>query len=144
MNGYRVAIVGPAEVDDPDGLRTAGVEGGAMGVRIACRQLADQVNLGFRYWAHGHHHRSVEAAGGAAGEAGDKHRHQRAALHVSHANSRLDQRMLESQAAAQQKGDKVVAPQVANLRPLLDQFAPAVDTVAVRKSAPGAERTGSG
>src|SRR5262249_14339163 len=123
MNGYRVAIVGPAEVDDPDGLRTAGVEGGSMGVPIACRQLADQVNLGFRYWAHGPHHRSVEAAGGTAGEAGDKHRHQRTALHVSHTNSCLNQRMLESQAAAKQKGDKVVAPRVANIFRLPDKLA---------------------
>ena len=37
--------------------------------------------------------------------------------------------MLEGQAAAEQKGNEVVAPQVADLAALLDQLAPAVDAV---------------
>jgi hypothetical protein len=38
--------------------------------------------------------------------------------------------MLEGQAAAEQKGDQVIAPEVADLSPLLDQFAPSIDAVA--------------
>jgi hypothetical protein len=47
MNGNRVPIVGSTQIGDPDGLRTAGVEGGAMSMRIACRQLAGQLDLCF-------------------------------------------------------------------------------------------------
>jgi len=39
MNGDGVAIVGSTQVGDPDVLWTAGVEGSAMGMRIACRHL---------------------------------------------------------------------------------------------------------
>jgi hypothetical protein len=120
MNSDGVAIVGSTQVGDPDGLRTAGVEGGAMGMRIACRHLAGQLDLCFRDRAHGHHHRSAEAAGRTAGEVGDEHRHQGAVLHVSHADPRVYQSVLEGQAAAEQEGDEIVAPQVADLAPLLD------------------------
>jgi len=82
MNGDRVAVVGSTQLGDPDGLRIAGVDGATMGVRIACCQLTDQLDLCFRDRAHGHHHRSVEAAGSTAGEAGDEHRHQGAALYA--------------------------------------------------------------
>ena len=75
MSGDRVARVGSTSVGDPDGLRTAGVDGAAMGVRIACCQLTDQLDLCFRDRAHGHYHWSVKAAGSTAGEAGDEHRH---------------------------------------------------------------------
>ena len=44
-NGDGVPIVGSAEVGDPDGLRIADVEGGAMGVRIACAHLVGQPDL---------------------------------------------------------------------------------------------------
>ena len=112
MNGDRVAVVGSTQLGDPDGLRIAGVDGATMGARIACCQLTDQLDLCFRDRAHGHHHRSVEAAGSTAGEARDEHRHQGAELYVSHADARLDQGVLEGQAAAEQKGDEVVAPEV--------------------------------
>ena len=79
-----------------------------MGVRIACSQL----DLCFRDRAHGHYHWSVKAAGSTAGEAGDEHRHHSAELHVSHADASLDQGVLEGQAAAEQKGDEVVALEV--------------------------------
>src|SRR5215472_3336788 len=49
---------------------------------------------------------------------------------VPHSTFRLNQRMLESQAAAKQKGDKVVAPQVANIFRLADKLAITVDAVA--------------
>jgi hypothetical protein len=38
--------------------------------------------------------------------------------------------VLEGQAAAEQEGDEIVAPEVADFSPLLDQLAPAVDAVA--------------
>ena len=101
-----------------------------MGMRIACRQLAGQLDLCFRDGAHGHYHRSVEAAGRTAGEVGDEHRHQGAAFHVSHADPRVDQSVLEGQAAAEQEGDEIVAPEVADFAPLVDQLAPAIDAVA--------------
>src|SRR5947207_6159197 len=37
--------------------------------------------------------------------------------------------MLEGQAATEQKGDEIVAPKVADLAPLLNEFATAVDAV---------------
>jgi hypothetical protein len=40
MNGDGVAIVGSTQVGDPNGLWTAGVEGSAMGMRIACPETA--------------------------------------------------------------------------------------------------------
>ena len=81
-----------------------------MGMRIACRRLAGQLHLCLRNRAHGHHHRSVEAAGRTADEVGDVHRHQGAAFHISHADPRVDQRVLESQAAAEQESDEVRPP----------------------------------
>jgi hypothetical protein len=45
---------------------------------------------------------------------------QGAEFYVSHADARLNQGMLEGQAAAEQKGDEVVAPEVLDLSPLLD------------------------
>src|SRR6266849_5324205 len=103
MNGDRVAIVGSTQVGDPDGLWTAGVERSAMGMRIASRHLAGQLDLCFRDRAHSHHHRSMEAAGRTAGEVGDEHRHQGAALHVSHADPRVYQSVLEGPTAAERK-----------------------------------------
>jgi hypothetical protein len=49
---------------------------------------------------------------------------------MSHADPRVHQGVLESQAAAEQEGDEVVAPEVADVAPLLSQFAPTIDAVA--------------
>ena len=87
---------------------------------IACAHLANQLEL--RLWdrAPGHTDRSVEAAGGTAGKAGDEHRYEGAELDIAHTDPSLDQRMLEGQAAAEQEGDEVIAPEVTDLSPLLD------------------------
>ena len=100
-----------------------------MGMRIACRQLAGQLDLCFGDRAHGHYHRSVEAAGRTAGEVRDEHRHQGASFHVSHADSCVDQGVLEGQAATEQEGDEIVAPEVADFPPLLDELTPTVNAV---------------
>ena len=112
MNGDGVAIVGAAQIGDPDGLWITGVEGGAMGVRVMCAHLADQLDLRLRNRAHGYHDRSVEAARGTAEKIGDEHRNQGAEFDVAHPDPRLDQGMLEGQAAAEQKADQIVAPEV--------------------------------
>ena len=130
MNGDGVAIIGSTQVNDPDGLWTAGVEGSAMSMRIACRQLAGQLDLCFRDRAHGNYHRSVEAAGRTAGEIGDEHRHQGTAFHITYADPRVHQSVFEGQAAAEQEGDEIVAPEVADFSSLLNQLAPTVDAVA--------------
>jgi hypothetical protein len=51
-------------------------------------------------------------------------------LHVSHGDAGLDQGVLEGQAAPEQEGDEIIAPQVTDLSPLFDQFAAAVNAVA--------------
>src|SRR6516165_1618983 len=130
MNGDGVAIVGSTQVGDPDGLRTAGVNGGAVGMRIVCRQLAGQPDLCFGDRAHGHHYRSVEAAGGTAGEVGDEHRHQGASFYVSHADPRVDQGVLEGQAATEQESHEIVTPEITDFSPLLDELTPTIDAVA--------------
>ena len=52
--------------------------------------------------------------------------------------------MLEGQAAAEEKGDEVVAPEVLDLPPLLDQLAPAVYSVAREVGAEIGARCGAG
>jgi hypothetical protein len=84
---------------------------------------------------------------GTAGKVGDEHRHQGASFHVSHPDPRVDQGVLEGQAATEQESDEIVAPEVADFSPLLDQLAPAVDAVARQVGAEvsaRAERAGSG
>src|SRR6516225_12424814 len=130
MNGDRVTIVGSVQIGDADRLWTADVKGGAMGMRVTCAHLADQLDLGLRDRAHGYHDWSVEAAGGAAEKVGDEHRDQGPELDIAHTDPGLDQRMLEGQAAPEQKADQIIAPEVADLAALLDQLAPAVDPVA--------------
>jgi len=101
-----------------------------MGVRVACAYLDDQLDLRLRDRAHRHHDRPMEAASGTAEKVGDEHRHQGAEFNVAHPDPRLDQGVLKGQAAAEQEGDEVVAPQVADLCSLFDQLASAVNAVA--------------
>ena len=96
-------------------------------MRIASRQFTNQLDLPFRDWAHCHHDRSVETAGGTTSDVRDKHRHGGIALDVAHNDARLDQGMVEGMATAKQEGDKVISPKVTDLLALLVQFAFAVD-----------------
>ena len=45
MNGDGVAIVGPAQIGDPDCLRGADVHRRAVGVWVTCRKLVDQLEI---------------------------------------------------------------------------------------------------
>src|SRR5262245_21883885 len=72
----------------------------------------------------------MEAAGRNALDAGIGHGHHGAAFHVSHADPRLDQRVLEGEAAAEKERHEVVPPEVPDVVPLLGQLALAVDAVA--------------
>src|SRR5215469_4411768 len=98
---HGLAVVGSIQIDDPDSLRTASVKGRSMGVRITHRDVARQLDLGLRDWAHGHHYRPMEATGRAAEKTGNVHRYQRAVFYMSHTDTRLDQAVLESQAATE-------------------------------------------
>src|SRR5262245_1264745 len=72
----------------------------------------------------------MEAASWHAGKTRDEHGDHGAALHVAHGYPRVDQRVLKGKAAAQEKGDQIIPPEVADVATLLDQLAPAVDAVA--------------
>src|SRR5215471_13767411 len=72
----------------------------------------------------------MKAAGGKADEARNEHRHHGAALHVSHADPRLDEGVLEGEAAAEEERHEVVPPEVSDVASLLGQLALAVDAVA--------------
>src|SRR5215467_16126264 len=72
----------------------------------------------------------MEAAGGKADEARNEHRHHGAALQVSHADPRLDEGVLEGEAAAEEERHEVVPPEVSDVAVLLKQLALAVDAVA--------------
>ena len=45
MNGNGVAVVGPIKIGDSDALWAPDVERSTMGMRIARRQLTDQLDL---------------------------------------------------------------------------------------------------
>jgi hypothetical protein len=66
-----IAIIRSTQIGDPDGVRTADVEGGAMGMRIARGQLAGHLDQCCGDRPHCYHHRSMEAAGRTAGQVGE-------------------------------------------------------------------------
>src|SRR5215471_1883825 len=86
----------------------------------------------------------MEAARRKAGEARNEHRHHGAALHISHTDPRLDEGMLEREAAAEEEGHKIVPPEVSDVAPLLGQLALAVDAVARHIGAKICTRRGAG
>src|SRR5262249_25962751 len=90
----------------------------------------DQLEL--RLWdrTHGHHDGSMEAASRTAKKIGGEHRNQGAEFDVAHPYPRLDQGMLEGQAATEQERDQIVAPQITDLPSLLGQLASTVDSIA--------------
>ena len=100
-----------------------------MSMRIASRQVFDELDLPFRDWPHCHHDRSVKAASGTTGNVRDKHQNGGIALDIAHGDTRLDQGMVEGMAAAEQEGHQVISPKVAYLLSLLNQLPIAVDTV---------------
>ena len=125
-----VAVGWATKIGNADPFRVADMDGRTVSMRIASRQLTNQLDLAFGDRAHCHHDRSVETAGGTTSDVRDKHRNGGVALDVAHADARLDQGMVEGMAAAKQEGDEVISPKVADLLALLGQFAVAVDAVA--------------
>jgi hypothetical protein len=77
----------------------------------------------------------MKAASRNAGEVGDKHGDHGVALYVSRGNPGFDQRVLEGKAAAQQKRDEIIPPEVSDVATLLGQLAFPVDAVARKISA---------
>jgi hypothetical protein len=63
-------------------------------------------------------------------EVGDEHRDQCVALNISDTDPCLDQGAFKGQAATDQEGDEVIAPEISYLLPLLNQLALSVNTVA--------------
>ena len=111
-------------------FRAADMKRRAVCMRIASRQLANQLDLSIGDRAHRHHGGSVETTGRTTSNIGHEHRDGSIALHVAHADARLDQGVVEGMAATHQESDEVVPPEVADFLALLDQFAVAVDPVA--------------
>ena len=93
-----------------------------MGVGVAGGELSHEIDARRRDGPHGHHHRPVEAASGNARETGDEHGDLGAELHVSWWNPGLDQGVLEGEAAAQQKGDQIVPPHIADVASLFGEL----------------------
>ena len=80
--------------------------------------------------AHAHDQRSGERAGGDTLAVGGVHRHVLVLVLVSDPESRLEQRRLKGEAAAEQEGDHVPAPVIGDILRLLDQASALVDAVA--------------
>ena len=72
-----------------------------MSVRIAGRQLANEIDLRFGDRTHGDHHRPMEAPGRHAAQIRNEHAVHGVALDVAQGDTGLDQRVLEGQAAAE-------------------------------------------
>ena len=102
----------------------------AVGVREARGDLdrADRVRRGHR--PHRHHGRPGEGAGRHGRDRGVVHRHHGAGLEMLEPHPFGEQRLFEGERAAEHEGDEVVAPKIADVGHLVDQFAVAKHVVA--------------
>ena len=125
-----LAVVGPHDIRDANPLGQAEVDGRAVDVRDARRDLDRADGVGRRHHAHRDDHLAPEGAGGHAIDVGAEHRDYGIALDVVHRDAGLDQRRLERERAAEHEGNHVVGPKVPHVRRLVDALAVTKYTIA--------------
>jgi hypothetical protein len=75
-----------------------------------------------------------------ARDVGHEHRDLGVELDVSRGKAGIDQRVLEGEAAAQQKCDQIVTPDVSDVAPPLGQLAVPVDAISLARPCGGRRR----